>query len=96
MADCTENRVLDFSDVADKLPEEAWEALIEADKTRDLDDIRDVGLDDKCHEPRLTLGYRRSRCMSKLSPTPPMCNSRLVFAHKTLGRISLQVYVSLP
>ena len=40
--DCKENRVLNFSDVVDKGPDEAWDALVAADKTRDLDEFREA------------------------------------------------------
>lgn len=40
--DCKNNRVFDLSDVLDVAPEAAWEALLAADKARDLDRFREV------------------------------------------------------
>ena len=40
--ECKDNRVLDLSKIESKSPEEAWDALLKADKSQDLDDIRDV------------------------------------------------------
>ena len=39
---CKENRVLDLSKVANKSPDDAWDALKVADASRDLDDFREV------------------------------------------------------
>ena len=41
-SDCTANRVFDTSLVPDVSAEDAWEALQEADKERNLDDFRQV------------------------------------------------------
>lgn len=40
--DCTARRALDWAGVEDMSPEEAWDALMAADKERDLDDVRQV------------------------------------------------------
>ena len=45
--DCTLPRKIDLSGVDVKSPDEAWDNLLAADKTRDLDDIREVGTADK-------------------------------------------------
>ncbi|MCJ1303297.1 hypothetical protein MMC08_006105 [Hypocenomyce scalaris] len=39
---CKENRVLDLSKVANKSPDDAWDALKVADASRDLDDFREA------------------------------------------------------
>lgn len=40
--DCKGNRLLDWSKVADKTPDDAWEGMKVADGDRDLDDLREV------------------------------------------------------
>ncbi|KAL9116604.1 MAG: hypothetical protein Q9187_006870, partial [Circinaria calcarea] len=40
--DCKENRLLDWSKIADKTPEDAWEGMKVADADRDLDDLREA------------------------------------------------------
>ncbi|KAL9116846.1 MAG: hypothetical protein Q9187_006624, partial [Circinaria calcarea] len=40
--DCKDNRLLDWSKVADKTPEDAWEGMKVADADRDLDDLREA------------------------------------------------------
>ena len=45
-AECTNQRALDRSRVADMDAEAAWAALEKADKERDLDDIRAVSSED--------------------------------------------------
>ena len=42
IVDCTGNRVIDYSNVADKEAEEAWIDIVAADKGRELDDLRDA------------------------------------------------------
>ena len=42
VAQCTDARAVDFSGVETKSAEDAWTQLAEADKSRDLDDVRDV------------------------------------------------------
>lgn len=44
-SECKANRVLDKSRVADMSAEDAWEALVNADEQRDLEDFREVGAD---------------------------------------------------
>ena len=40
--DCKDNRLLDWSKIADKTPDDAWEGMKVADADRDLDDLREV------------------------------------------------------
>ena len=40
--DCKDNRVFDLSDVPDVAPDAAWDALMAADKAKDLDRFREV------------------------------------------------------
>ncbi|KAI9039947.1 putative zinc knuckle transcription factor (CnjB) [Aspergillus affinis] len=40
--DCTENRKFDTNHIPDKLPEEAWDAIITASVKRDLEDFREA------------------------------------------------------
>ena len=40
--DCTNKRVLDTDGIPSLNADEAWEKLLEADKTEDLDDVREV------------------------------------------------------
>ena len=40
--ECKENRVIDYTGIADKDPEAAWNAIKAADADRDLDDLKDV------------------------------------------------------
>ena len=42
---CKANRVLDKSRVADMSAEDAWEALVNADEQRDLEEFREAGAD---------------------------------------------------
>ena len=44
-SECKANRVLDKSRVADMSAEDAWEALVNADEQRDLEEFREVGAD---------------------------------------------------
>lgn len=43
-SECKANRVFDISDVPEMDAEAAWNALQNADKERDLDDFRTVGI----------------------------------------------------
>ena len=43
--ECKNTRKFDLSGIASKDPEEAWEGVVKADKTSDLDLVREVNND---------------------------------------------------
>ena len=47
-AECKNNRAVDRSHVADKTADDAWNAMLTADKEQDMDDFKQVSADGLC------------------------------------------------